>query len=269
MNGISFPGLGIEEFRLNKIAFTVFGKDIAWYGLLITLGIILSYVYILWRRKKENISEDNVFDVGIAAVICGIIGARLYYVIFKIDSFHSFYDVIAVWNGGLAIYGAIIGGVAAIFVMCKIKKINVLSFLDMTFPAVIMAQGIGRWGNFFNAEAHGGETDIFIRMGIRENCVGEMIYYHPTFLYESLWCFLGFAVLNIIYKNKKFNGEILLCYLAWYSFGRFFIEGLRTDSLYIGTVRVSQLLSLLLFVISVTVLVVVFARRKKKSLNNQ
>ncbi len=257
MNRVSFPGLGIEPFELPEVAFTVFGRDIRFYGIVITVGIILAFLYVLFRAKEEKIKADDVMDLTLFTVPISIIGARLYYVLFDPEGgYETFYDVIALWDGGLAIYGAVLTGAIVVTVFSLVKKLNVLTLVDMVTPAVLMAQGIGRWGNFFNCEAHGGVTDIFIRMGIQKDGIGDLIYYHPTFLYESLWNFLGFAVLNLFYRKRMFRGQICLMYFIWYGFGRFFIEGLRTDSLYIGPIRVSQLvaascvlLGLVLFVV--------------------
>lgn len=262
MNIISFPGLGIEGIKLNKVAFTIFGKDIAWYGVIITVGIILAFLYVMSRTKIEGVKADDIYDYAIWCVISGIIGARIYYVLFKLEDFHSFYDVIAIWNGGLAIYGAVIGGAAAALIVSAVKKIKPLKILDMLSPAVMIGQILGRWGNFFNAEAYGGETDLPWRMGIQFGGVGNTYYYHPTFLYESLWNILGFLLINAFYKKKKYNGQIFFMYIAWYGLGRAFIEGMRTDSLWIGPFRISQLVGIVCFLVG-AVLLLVFAITKK------
>ncbi|MBQ8439065.1 MAG: prolipoprotein diacylglyceryl transferase [Clostridia bacterium] len=281
---VSFPGLGIDPFDLNKIAFTLFGKfEVRWYGVIITMGIFFAFLYAIWRGKRnENIIADDVIDVGLATVFCGVLGARLYYVLTTLDehSYDSFYDVIAIWEGGLAIYGGIIGGCLGILAVCYFKKLRWQKLFDMIGPGVVIAQAMGRWGNFFNGEAYGymiedttryyffskeftlpsGEGTLFntLRMGLipNEDAYLSMRYYHPTFLYESLWNVLGFILLNIFYKRKKFDGQIALMYFAWYGFGRMFIEGLRTDSLYIpGTqIRISQFLGLACFLVSAALL---------------
>ena len=261
MHEISFPGLGIGEFTVKSEAFSLFGRSVAWYGIIITVGIICAYLYACRRGKRsEGIDPDVMTDLTFFTVIFGIIGARLYYVLFKLDEYKTFYDVIAIWNGGLAIYGGIIAGALTILIFCKIRRQNVLKFTDAVAPGVMIAQAIGRWGNFMNAEAHGGETEIFCRMGIRD-ALGEVRYYHPTFFYESLWNVIGFVLINLFYQKKKFNGEICLAYFAWYGFGRMFIEGLRTDSLYLGGtgIRISQLVGAVCFVAG-TVLILVFRR---------
>ncbi|MBE6641039.1 MAG: prolipoprotein diacylglyceryl transferase [Ruminococcaceae bacterium] len=269
MNGISFPGLGIKEFMLDPVAFTVFGRDVMWYGVIITFAIICAFSLGNMRAKHEKVDGDTYFDLTFITVILSIIGARLYFVIFhggfavKEGTFFeklwgTLYNVIAIWEGGLAIYGAIIVGAVTIALYGKIKHVNIAKLLDATAPGVLLGQAIGRWGNFTNAEAHGGVTDIFCRMGIRYGGYGEMEYYHPTFLYESLWNIAGVILLTALYKKKKFNGHIVLGYFCWYGFGRMFIEGLRTDSLYIGStgIRVSQLLGFLLFAASGILMIV-------------
>ena len=262
MHYISFPGLNIEEFPLNRVAFSLFGRDIMWYGVIITCGIILAGLYAHYRGKNvEGITTDNILDYVIYLVIFGVIGARLYYVFTKFESFKAdsfwdtLYNVIAVWEGGLAIYGGIIAGAIALIVVSLIKKINVFRAFDMAAPAVMIGQILGRWGNFFNAEAYGSETTLPWRMGIRPANSNSTIYVHPTFLYESLWNLIGFLIIHLLYKHKKFNGQIFLMYLSWYGFGRMFIEGLRTDSLYVGEYRISQVVGFLCFFFGAAILV--------------
>ena len=294
---ISFPGLGIEPFELNKIAFCLFGKlEVRWYGIIITCGILFAFLYAIWRGKRnEGIISDDVMDVGLATVTLGVIGARLYYVLTTLDvyEYDSFYDVIAIWEGGIAIYGGIIGGCIGIVAVCLIKKISWRKLFDMIAPGVVIAQSMGRWGNFFNGEAYGymigdttrfyffnkeyilnsGEGTLFhtLRMGLVPNEISGVTTYcfHPTFFYESIWNLCGFILLNLLYKRKKFDGQIALIYFAWYGFGRMFIEGLRTDSLYIpGTqLRISQCLGLLCFAVSVALLsAVLITLRRSPSL---
>ena len=281
---VSFPGLGIEPFDLNKVAFCLFGKiEVRWYGIIITCGIFFAFLYAMWRGKRnEGIISDDVLDVGLMTVFMGVLGARLYYVLTTMDeySYDSFVDVIAIWEGGLAIYGGIIGGCLGILLVCYLKKLRWQKLFDMIGPGVVIAQALGRWGNFFNGEAYGyritdttryyffnkefilpvKEGGFFhtLRMGLipNEDTIFSMCYYHPTFFYESVWNILGFILLNIFYKRKKFDGQIALMYFAWYGFGRMFIEGLRTDSLYIpGTqLRISQCLGLACFLVSAALL---------------
>jgi len=258
-NIISFPGLGIDEFSLNTVAFTIFGRDIAWYGIIITLGIIAGFSYVLYRSKFEGISSDDIMDLAIYVIITAIVGARVYYVAMRWESYDSFLEMIAIWNGGIAIYGAIIGGGLAAFVVAKVKKIKFTKFFDMLVPGVMLGQIIGRWGNFVNAEAHGGATSLPWRMGLHQ--VGRTvyepaIYVHPTFLYESLWNLIGFLLINAYYKKKSYDGQIFLMYITWYGLGRMFIEGLRTDSLMIGDFRASQMLAAASVLFGIVMLIV-------------
>lgn len=258
---ISFPGLGIDEFRVDNVAFTIFGHHIMWYGIIITVGIIAAFFYANYRAThNEKIKNDDVLDYAIYLVIFGIIGARLYYVFTKFDSFKAdslgatLYNIIAVWEGGLAIYGGIIAGFIALVIVSLVKKIQLGKALDMIAPGVMLGQLIGRWGNFCNAEAFGSETSLPWRMGLRDISEEAAVYVHPTFLYESLWNLLGFIIINIVYKRKKFDGQIFLMYISWYGFGRMFIEGLRTDSLYVGDFRISQLVGFFCFFIGLALL---------------
>lgn len=287
MTTVSFPGLGIGEFTMNEVAFafTLFGKpvEIRWYGIIITVGIILAILYAMMRAKQENISTDDLLDMGIFAIIFAIIGARAYYVLtYGISNFivrdaeggvkvwNSFVNIIAVWNGGIAIYGAIIAGALTIYLVCRHKKIKFTKAFDVVSPAVMIGQIIGRWGNFVNGEAHGSIVNsssplYFLRMGLlpNENSLTKMYYYHPTFLYESVWNLIGFLLINAFYKKKKFDGQVFLEYITWYGFGRMFIEGLRTDSLMIGVFRVSQLVGFACFIVGSALLIrgFILARR--------
>ncbi len=269
---LSFPGLGIDEFSVNSVAFTLFGKDVAWYGVIITTGIILAALYVLYRAKQEKVSSDDVLDVGIYTVLFAVLGARIFFVVTSLEQYigRPFWHVFAIWEGGLAIYGAIIAGAITILVWCKLKKRDPLVFYDMIAPAVMIGQLMGRWGNFFNAEAYGSETDIFCRMGILQG--GEWKYYHPCFFYESFWNFIGFILISLFYKKKKYNGQIVLMYFAWYGFGRMFIEQLRTDSLAIGGnnenavwyLKVSSLLGLFFFLVCGGILLYHLIKKTKK-----
>lgn len=267
-NTLSFPGLGIGEFNINEVAFNVFGRNVAWYGIIITFGIIVAFSYALYRSSYEGISHDDILDYTIFTIIPGIIGARAYYVIMDgIENYPTFIDMIAIWNGGLAIYGGLIAGAVSVFIVSRVKKIKFTKVADLISPGVMIAQAIGRWGNFCNAEAYGTETTLPWRMGINHGIFGTE-YVHPTFLYESLWNVLGFILINIFYKKKKFDGEIFLSYITWYGFGRMFIEGLRTDSLMLGQVRVSQLLAALCFTVGMTLIIIFHVRAVKKNIYN-
>jgi len=253
--------------KLKEVAFNILGKDVAWYGIIITVGIILSFWYVHWRATKfEGLKSDDVFDYAIFGVIIAIIGARAYYVLTTLDvyEYNSFYDVIAIWNGGLAIYGALIAGSITMIVVSIVKKINPLKILDPLGPGVMIGQAIGRWGNFVNAEAFGRETTLPWRMGIQNIYHIDTIYVHPTFLYESLWNILGFIIINASYKHKRFNGQPLFMYVSWYGFGRMLIESLRTDSLYVGPFRISQVIGLVTFIVGIICLIVLSFISDKK-----
>ena len=272
---ISFPGLGIDWFTVDKVAFSIGSLSVRWYGIILTLGIVCGVLYAMYRAKKnEGIPSEDVLDFAIYTVLLAVIGARLYYVLttLKTDTgewyYDSFLDMIAIWEGGIAIYGAIIGGAIGVLLVSKFKKYDktkLLKVCDMVAPGVMLGQIIGRWGNFVNGEAHGVETseNFFLRMGLLE--YGEFAYFHPTFLYESLWNLVGFVLITVFYKKKKFDGQIVLSYLAWYGFGRMFIEGLRTDSLMVGTFRISQVVAFLCFVIGSICIVYLSIRTKKQS----
>ena len=269
---LSFPGLGIPEFEVDRIAFEFdIGKlhlSVGWYGMIICLGIILAFSYVVYRAGQYGITFDDLLDYALVTVPLAIIGARLYYVIFNPIGYDSFYDVIAIWEGGLAIYGAIIVGAICVFTVSKVKKIKFMIMADCTVPAVMLGQLIGRWGNFMNGEAFGAQTTLPWRMGVNNFLTGfSTIYVHPTFLYESLWNLLGFILINIFYKKKKFHGEIMLWYFTWYGIGRAFIETLRTDSLYLGNtdIRVSSLLGALCFLLLMPLLIIGRVRFAKMS----
>ena len=265
---ISFPGLGIEPFKVDPVAFNLFGRDVMWYGVILTLGIILGVLYAYNGAKKAGIDEDTFSTLILLIIPISIISARLYYVIFDpTPNYHSFIDVIAIWRGGIGIYGAVIGGAITAVIFAKIKKIKLSLLLDILAPSVMIGQIIGRWGNFVNAEAHGSITNLPWRMGIApyiENLEQFTLYYHPTFFYESLWNLLGFVFVHfVLKKKKKFDGQIALFYLAWYGLGRGFIELLRTDSLEIFGLKVSALVGFLSAIIFGTILIQKTLRKDK------
>lgn len=242
MHTLSFPGLGIGEFTVNSTAFSIGSIEIKWYALIITFGIICAVAYTMFRAKAVGITPEDIFDYAIFVVPIGILGARLYYVLTTLGEgrYQNIIDVFNIRDGGLAIYGGIIAGGLTVLVVSKIKKIPFRVLGDCISPGLILAQAIGRWGNFMNAEAYGSETDIFIRMGIGRG--DNAIFVHPCFLYESLWNILGFILINIFYKKKKYDGQIMVAVFGWYGLGRMFIEGLRTDSLWVGPFGVVQVI---------------------------
>ena len=239
---ISFPGLGLEMDPGRYIAIGSF--TIYYYGIIIALGLMLAVVYACRRSKAFGIKEDDILDGVLWIVPLAIVCARLYYVVFKWEDYaDDLTNIFKIWNGGLAIYGGVLGAVLGVAVHCKVKKIKLPALLDLVALGFLIGQMIGRWGNFFNREAFGAETESFLRMGLTNAYTGVTTYYHPTFLYESLWNLAGFAALHFLSKKRQYDGQIALGYVAWYGLGRTMIEGLRTDSLYWGDFRVSQLLA--------------------------
>ena len=275
---IEFPGLGLT---MNPPAgFSIGNFEIRFYGLIIALGLILGVVYALKRREQFGISEDDLLDGVLWIAPFAILCARLYYCAFEWERYAANpISILYIWEGGIAIYGAVIGAALGVFIHCKfIKKISVLAVLDLVSLGFMIGQFMGRWGNFFNREAFGAETDSVFRMGLYtyttlsgdvfawQDSLGgpaaymdraQLHYYHPTFLYESLWNFVGFILIHFLSKKRKYDGQVALMYVAWYGLGRSFIEGLRTDSLWWSNFRVSQVLaaaSCLLAVIALIIL---------------
>ena len=284
---IGFPNLGLE-FTLSRVACTVLGKDIYWYGIIICAGFILAALYVNSRTKDFGITSDNLTDCLIICVPLGIICARIYYVVFEWGYYAQHPgEIIAIWKGGIAIYGAVIGVVIALAVYSRVKKLSFTSLCDLAAFGLLIGQCIGRWGNFFNREAFGGYTDGLLAMQLPVSAVRDSdiskelaehiveiggvsyIQVHPTFLYESLWNLVLLVILLLIRKRKKFEGEIFLLYLVGYGIGRAWIEGLRTDQLLIpGTsVAVSQVLAVVLAVVSVMMLIIL--RKKAVSRKQQ
>jgi phosphatidylglycerol:prolipoprotein diacylglycerol transferase len=254
---ISFPSLGLS-FNPSRVAFSIGSKDFYWYGVIIAVGFLLAVWYALRRCRQFGITQDNLIDMLICAVPTAVVCARAYYCIFEWDLYKSDpIRVLYIWEGGLAIYGGIIGSVLALTIYTRVKKIKTSAMLDIGGLGLLIGQSIGRWGNFINREAHGGVTDTFLRMGLTDSA-GNTTYVHPTFLYESLWNALGLLILHFLSKRRKYDGQIFVMYLGWYGLGRVFIEGLRTDSLYLmGTnLRISQLVAGLCVVFAVVFLFV-------------
>lgn len=256
---ISFPMLG--DWSIDPpYSFTVFGFEIYFYGAIIALGFILAALFCAKQAAKFGLTSDDLFDFVIWLIPTCIIGARLYYVLFKLDYFLANpSEILSLRDGGLAIYGGIIAGVITGVLVCKKKKIPVLALGDLTAFGLLIGQAIGRWGNFINREAFGVETDIFCRMGLTTPD-GVTVFVHPTFLYESLWNFTGLIILHILLRRgaRKYDGQFTWLYVLWYGLGRAWVEGLRTDSLYIGTtdIRVSQLLAIVSALIAAVILIV-------------
>ena len=257
---IDFAGLGLKITP--PAGFSIGSFEIRFYGLCIALGLILAVVYALRRREQFGISEDDLMDGVLWIAPFAIVCARLYYCAFEWDMYKDNpISMLYIWEGGIAIYGAVIGAAIGVLIHCKlIKKISVLAVLDVTSLGFMIGQMLGRWGNFFNRDAHGGGTDSFLRMGLLNPYTGEGSYYHPTFLYESLWNLVGFIAIHFLSKKRKYDGQVALMYVAWYGLGRAMIEGLRTDSLWGGNFRVSQVLAAGSCIIAVIALIVLAFR---------
>ena len=253
---ISFPGLGIDIDPIRQ--FSIGPLTIHLYGVVIAFGLVLATMYCMRRSREFGLTEDYVLDGVLWITPFAIACARAYYCIFSWELYADDpISVLYIWKGGIAIYGGVLGAIVGMIVFCRIKKISLGATLDLVLMGFLIGQAIGRWGNFFNREAFGAETESFLRMGLLNALTGEITYHHPTFLYESAWNALGFVVLHFLSKKREFDGQIALGYAFWYGLGRFFIEGLRTDSLYIpGTaLRVSQLLAALSCLAAAAVLV--------------
>lgn len=250
---------------IDPVAISIGPIKIYWYGIIIALAMLIGISLATKEAQKLGLEEDTMVDMTLWAIPIGFIGARLYYVLFKWDYYiQNPSEIIAIWNGGIAIYGGLIAGGLAVYWFARRKKMTLTLLLDILAPSVLLAQSIGRWGNFINQEAHGGAVSrqfletLYLPEFIIEQMNINGTYYHPTFLYESLWSLLGFILLIILRNQKGLlrRGEVALSYVIWYSFGRFFIEGMRTDSLWIGDImRVSQMLSLVLFISAIILLV--------------
>ncbi len=255
---VSFPKLGLA-FNIDRVAFSLFGLDIYWYAVLIMTGFILAVLYA-WRSTKTfDVKIDPLIDIVLVGLFCGILGARIYYVIFRLKSYNSLWDMINIRDGGLAIYGGVILAFVSGLIMCKyVEKVEILPVFDIAAIGFLIGQGIGRWGNFMNQEAFGSQTNLPWGMYSANTYYYNMVdgvsqkigptTVHPCFLYESLWCLTGFVLLHFISRKVyKFKGQMFLSYLVWYGLGRAWIEGLRTDSLWLvdDVVKVSQLLAVL------------------------
>lgn len=278
-NTISFPKLGIE-FPVYSTAFTVFGFEIKWYGILIMVGLLLAVIYCFRRMRSFGIDDDRANDVVFAGFIGAVICARLYYVFMSWDDYKDdLSSIFSIHSGGLAIYGGLIGAVLFGAVAARIRRVRLMPLLDLAGMGFLIGQAFGRWGNFFNHECFGCNTslpwgmtspriqsslkadamEIFASTGVS---VDPSLPVHPCFLYESLWCIIGFALLHMYSKRRKFDGELFFMYIGWYGLGRVFIEGLRTDSLMIGHLRISQLVAGICVIVSIAA--IFFMRHKIK-----
>ncbi|MGM8112964.1 prolipoprotein diacylglyceryl transferase [Listeria monocytogenes] len=253
-------GNGVQP--LDPVAIQIGSISVKWYGVIIASAVVIALLLALSEANKRKMDKEIIVDLLIWAIPISIISARIYYVIFEWDFYkNNLGEIVKIWHGGIAIYGALIGAVLTAIIFSRIKKISFWQLTDVVAPSLIIAQAIGRWGNFMNQEAHGAETtrSFLESLHLPDFIINQMYidgaYYQPTFLYESLWNVLGFIVLLIIRRTKIRRGELFLGYVIWYSFGRFFIEGMRTDSLMWGDFRVSQVLSLLLIVLSIGIII--------------
>ena len=273
-NEIVFPKLGIDLF-VDSVAFTVFGISVTWYGVLITSGMLLAMIYVFSRMRTFGLDPDRAIDGIIGGIIGGVIGARAYYVAFHWSEYSGDWKAILnIRSGGLAIYGGIIGALLIGSVVCKLRRVRLLPMFDLVSLGFLIGQCIGRWGNFTNHEAFGGNTDwitgmssgkiqSWILRNYPDGALSPDMPVHPCFLYESVWCLLGFVILHFVSKKRKFDGQIFLSYLVWYGTGRFCIEHLRSDSLYFGTVKISQVVAAVTVAAAVVLLIVGFSRVRR------
>ena len=261
MNIVNFEGLGIY-LKLNKVAISLFGINIYWYAIFIVIAFILGIFLCKKDDGKYNIKFDDVLELLLFVIPISIISARLYFILFKLDYYiQNSNEILDIRNGGLAIYGGIIGAILTIVLFCKKKNINILDMCDYIAPYLPLGQAIGRWGNFFNSEAHGIETNSLFRMGIMEN--GNYIQVHPTFLYECICTFIIFVILLAKKDKRKYAGQLTYIYFFLYGIIRAFIEGLRTDSLMLGNFKISQILSIILSIVCGSILI--YKRIKNKN----
>ena len=262
MSEVVFPEINLK-LQLSRIAFSIGKIDIYWYAILMMSAFVISLIIFKIKDGKFGIKFSEIIDLSLYVIPISIISARIYYVLFNLNYYIRYpIQILNLKAGGLAIYGGIIGGGITCFILCKKRKINILDLFDLIVPCLALGQALGRWGNFINIEAYGVETNLPWRMGIYE--AGKYIEVHPTFLYESIVTFFLFIFLTIISRKRKYKGEITLVYLIVYSFARMIIEGFRTDSLMFGNIRISQLLSLIIFIVSICRFLAILIKLKNK-----
>lgn len=261
-NIITFPKLGFS-LNLSPVAFTIGTKEVYWYALIILFGFLVSILLVSLDSEKRGLSKDSVLDIALWGMVSGVICARIYYVLFSLDEFRGdWLGIFRIWEGGIAIYGAIIGAVLSTFIYCKKKKLNIFNTFDVCCVGLLLGQAIGRWGNFTNCEVFGRPTDFLLGMSINGNAP-----VHPLFFYESVWSFAGVILLCILRNKKKKNGQIFFGYILWYSAGRLVLEGMR-DTRYIlyvipDALGISQLVAALLIIASVAGLIYVTKSKKE------
>ena len=261
---------------MDRYIFSIGDVNIEWYSVLIVIGAILAIIMIIREAKRYGYPKDFVFNMCFWTIIVGIIGARLYYVLFNLDLYTNIVDVFKIWEGGLAIHGGIIFGLITCFLYCKKYKVRTVRMIDFIAPALLLAQAIGRWGNFFNGEAHGAVTSLgaLQNLHIPDFIIEGMniggVYYQPTFLYESLWCLLGVIVILIVRRLKITKvGQPTAIYLMWYGLGRFFIDTMRTDSLMLGGFKVAQIVSVIMIIVGLIVIMITGRKGRYEDLYDQ
>lgn len=266
MNQIDFPGLNLT-MHISQIAFKIFGIAIYWYAILIVSAMAIGIIMCKKRDGVYDIKFNDILDLLIYLIPISIISARLYYVVFNLQYYLANpSEILNIRSGGMAIYGGVIGGAITCFVFCQKRKLNILDLLDYIVPSLVLGQAIGRWGNFINIEAYGKTTNLPWRMGITK--LGIYSEVHPTFLYESIACLAIFIILWLIKDKREFKGQSTLIYLILYSIERAFVEGLRVDSLMLGGIRISQLLSVVIFILSVIIYVSLYKKMRDKETKN-
>ena len=250
MNSVSFPGLGIGEFTVNPDAFSIGSISIKWYAICICIGLILAFIYGERKAEYFGLKNDDFLDLVLIGVPSGLIGARVGYILMDLESFPTFKSMISVWKGGLSIYGGLIAAFIALVIACKFKKINMSSVLDLAGSGILIGQIVGRFGNFFNIEVYGVQTNLPWRMGIGFDGITE--YVHPLFLYEALWNLIGFVLILAFLDQRKFKGEVFLWYTGWYGLGRAWMEGLRDAEFQLtaGSIKINQMIAVSAFVLA-------------------
>ena len=259
---------------MDRVLFDLGIVQIKWYSFLLLVGVFLGILLLIKESRKFKYPKDFIFNMAFWAIIIGFVGARIYYVAFNWNMYASNpISILEVWQGGLAIHGGLIFGVLTIYLYCKKFDVNFIKILDMAVPSVLIGQAIGRWGNFFNMEAHGGMVsrivleELHLPNFIIEGMNINGVYYHPTFLYESLWCLLGFIIVFVMRRFKHLKIGMQTCfYLMWYSIGRFFIEAFRTDSLMLGGFKMAQIVSIILIIVSIIGFIIISRKSKYEDL---
>lgn len=259
MNIISFPKLNMV-FNIRPVIFYIGNKPIYWYALIILTGFLLGMFFVYKTCEKRGVEKNNIWDIALYGLVSGIVGARIYYVLFALDEFSSFWEIFEIWNGGLAIYGGIIGAAIAAFIYCRIKKLNTAKVFDVCAPGLLIGQAVGRFGNFVNAEVYGKETSSLLGMSINGNAP-----VHPLFLYESLWNIMGLIIILLLRDRKKRDGQIFCLYIFWYSLGRLFLEGMRNPAyiLYVipNVLGISQLAAAIFIIASASFFVYLHCKK--------